>query len=344
MTGTRAALAAGLLLVALAGCSGKDSANTVLADSSGAAEWHDPSPHRVSMVTVSPGVQLEVLDWDGRGTPLVFLSGLGDTGHEFDDFAPRFADSFHVVGMTRRGYGASSQPATGYDNDTRVADLKAVLDSLGLDRVVLVGHSIAGDELTGFALKYPDRTAGLIYLDAAYDHTGIDTMTVRYPPPDPPPVSAADSASPTAWTARTRLLRGVPITEADVRANTVFAPDGRILRDVTPDSIMMMVIHQAAHPDYRKIRAPALAIYAIIDSASLMIPWQSSLSDSAQALSDTLAAHLRTWEQAGRDQFRHQIENGKVLELHGGNHYIFMSNEAQVEGAMREFLAGLARK
>lgn len=336
--------AAGLLLASLAACNGKDSADTVLADSSGAAEWRDPSPHRESMVTVSPGVQLEVLDWDGSGTPLVFLSGLGDTGHEFDNFAPRFADSFHVIGITRRGFGASSQPATGYDNDTRVADLKAVLDSLGLDRVVLVGHSIAGDELTVFASKYPDRTAGLIYLDAAYDHIGIDTMEVRFPPPAPPPASAADSASPTAWTARTRLIMGVPITEADVRANTVFAPDGRVLRSVTPDSIIMTVIHQAAHPDYRNIRAPALAIYAMIDSAAQLIPWQSSLSDSAQALSDTLAAHIARWEHAGRDQFRHQIENGKVVQIHGGNHYIFMSNEDQVESAMREFLSGLVRK
>src|SRR5512136_1680257 len=100
-----------------------------------AAAWHDPSPHKVSFVQVAPGVRLEVLDWGGSGPPLVFLAGLQDVAHGFDDFAPRFTDTHHVLAVTRRGYGASSRPPAGYDAATRVADLTAVLDSLHLDRV-----------------------------------------------------------------------------------------------------------------------------------------------------------------------------------------------------------------
>ena len=59
------------------------------------------------MTRLAPTVSLEVVDWGGRGTPLVFLAGLGSTAHVFDDFAPQFTDSFHVVGITRRGFGAS---------------------------------------------------------------------------------------------------------------------------------------------------------------------------------------------------------------------------------------------
>ena len=65
--------------------------------------WTDPSPHRVQFDTVAAGVRLEVLDWGGNGTPLVFLSGLQDVAHGFDDFAPRFTDRFHVLAITRRG-------------------------------------------------------------------------------------------------------------------------------------------------------------------------------------------------------------------------------------------------
>jgi non-heme chloroperoxidase len=50
----------------------------------------DASPHTVQFVTVEPGVKLEVLDWGGTGRPPVFLAGLGDTAHVFDDFAPSY--------------------------------------------------------------------------------------------------------------------------------------------------------------------------------------------------------------------------------------------------------------
>ena len=132
-------------------------------------EWKDPTPHQVNFVTVAPGVRLEVVDWGGSGPPLVFLSGLQDVAHGFDTFAPRFTDRFHVLGITRRGYGASSRTPTGYDLATRIADDRAVLDSLHLARVALVGHSMAGDELTGFAVTYPERVTRLVYLDAVYD-------------------------------------------------------------------------------------------------------------------------------------------------------------------------------
>ena len=111
----------------------------------------------------------------------VFLAGLGNTAHVFDDFAPQFTDSFHVVGITRRGFGASASSPPPSDLDTLVADITAVLDTLGLRQVILVGHSIAGEEMTRFAEIHGTRCAGLIYLDAAYDRSGIDTLAQHQP-------------------------------------------------------------------------------------------------------------------------------------------------------------------
>jgi hypothetical protein len=65
----------------------------------------DPTSHTVQFVTVELGVKLEVLDWGGSGCPLVFLAGLGDTAHVFDNFAPKFTGRYHVYGITRRGFG-----------------------------------------------------------------------------------------------------------------------------------------------------------------------------------------------------------------------------------------------
>jgi len=117
-----------------------------------AALRRPPSPPVARMTRIAPGVALEVVDWGGQGRPLVFLAGLGGTAHLFDDFAPQFTDSFHVVGITRRGFGASAGSQPPSDLDTLVADATAVLDSLALGPVVLVGHSIAGEEMTRFAV------------------------------------------------------------------------------------------------------------------------------------------------------------------------------------------------
>src|SRR6516165_691790 len=126
----------------------------------------DPSQHTAQFVTVDKDVKLEVLDWGGSGRPLVLLSGLGDRAHVFDKFAPKLTPNYHVYGITRRGFGASSHPADGYSSDRRGDDVLAVIDALRLDRPVLVGHSIAGSELSSVGSRHPEKVAGLIYLDA----------------------------------------------------------------------------------------------------------------------------------------------------------------------------------
>ncbi|HXX46291.1 MAG TPA: alpha/beta hydrolase [Candidatus Acidoferrales bacterium] len=133
--------------------------------------WQDPSQHTVQFVTVDADVKLEVLDWGGAGRPLVLLAGLGNTAHVFDDFAPKLTGSFHVYAITRRGFGASSSPAAhdnNYSADRLGDDVLAVLDALKLDRPILVGHSIAGEELSSIGSRHPERVAGLVYLDAGY--------------------------------------------------------------------------------------------------------------------------------------------------------------------------------
>ena len=88
----------------------------------------DNTPHKVRMVQVAPGAELEVLDWGGSGKAMVLLTGLGDNAHVYDQFAYQFTDYYHVIGITRRGFLPSSQPRHGYDVPTRAADVIAVLD------------------------------------------------------------------------------------------------------------------------------------------------------------------------------------------------------------------------
>jgi non-heme chloroperoxidase len=287
-------------------------------------------------ITVAPDVALEVLDWGGVGEPLVFLAGLGNTAHVFEDFAPAFANTHRVVAITRRGFGASSQPEGGYDIETRVADLRAIMDSLGFSRVNFVGHSIAGGELTAFAARHPDRVRRLVYLDAAYDHR-IQTKATR---PPLPPMSSADSSSPEAVLAYSSLL-GQPLPLGEIRATEVFDSTGHLVRDVTPGSAYGKILKGLETPRYAQVTAPALAFYAGWTSPerALSPTWWRRMSAADQA--QTRAALLE-WSARSRNErakFLKAVRFGKAIELPEANHFVWLTDRVRVLAAMRAFLA-----
>jgi pimeloyl-ACP methyl ester carboxylesterase len=167
--------------------------------------WHDPSPHRVQFITVEQDVRLEVLDWGGTGRPIVLLAGLGNTAHVFDDFALKLSKTNHVYGITRRGYGMSSHPDSGYNGQRLADDVLQVIESLGLRSPVLAGHSIAGEELTALGAQHSDRIGGLVYLDAlsdpTTDWTEYNALLQKLPPMRNPTRPPRGETNPTfqAW-------------------------------------------------------------------------------------------------------------------------------------------------
>ena len=117
----------------------------------------------------------------------------------FDTFAPSFVDSFHVLALTRRGFGESSQPATGYDTVTLANDIALFMDATSLDRAYIAGHSIAGAEMTQFSVDHPERVIKLVYLDAAYDWAAAAASPNPSPVPAQPNPTSAQLASPEAF-------------------------------------------------------------------------------------------------------------------------------------------------
>src|SRR5713101_7431237 len=184
------------------------------------ALWRDSSPHTAQLVSVDKDVRLEVLDWGGSGRPVILLAGGGNTAHVFDEFAPKLAANYHVYGITRRGFGASGFSATDDPADRLGDDVVAVIDQLKLNRPVLVGHSIAGAELSSVANRHPDRVAGLVYVDAAYSYAfdnskGANVMEMqRLRAPGPPSPDKADLASFSALTKYHERINGFRMPEA----------------------------------------------------------------------------------------------------------------------------------
>ena len=193
--------------------------------------WKDASPHAVRFVSVDDGVRLEVLDWGGSGRPVVLLAGGGDTAHVFDDFAPKLKTHNHVYGITRRGFGASGYADAENVGERLGEDVLAIIDALKLDKPILVGHSIAGAELSWMANTHPDRIAGVVYLEAGYsyafdDGKGAQTLDImKLQAPQPPPPGVADLVSFSALQKYDDRVNGFEFPGAETREERQTNPD-----------------------------------------------------------------------------------------------------------------------
>ena len=91
----------------------------------------------------------------GTGAPAVLIHGYPLSGRAWDKQVPALLEAGHrVITYDRRGFGDSSHPASGYDYDTFAADLNALLTSLDLTEVSLIGHSMGTGEVTRYLGAY----------------------------------------------------------------------------------------------------------------------------------------------------------------------------------------------
>lgn len=314
--------------------------------------WRDSSQHAQRFVTVERNVRLEVLDWGGAGRPVVLLAGAGNSAHVFDNFAPRLSGEYHVYGITRRGFGNSSRPASGYLADSLADDVLAVLDSLGIRTPVLIGHSIAGEELSSIGSRHPERVAGLVYLDAGYPYAIYDSAssnsggmntTVSVSEVQHKLARLADpylSMSPREKEALIGELLDIslPLMERDLRAlsNQLTA---RHNQDTVPPTRRPHPIIRAlfaGEERYTSVRAPALAIFAAPHEVPAAVAKDSALR--ARADSEDLAAVLPQIAA-----FRRAVPTARVVVLPNANHYVFKSNEPEVLRHIRAFINGLSQ-
>jgi non-heme chloroperoxidase len=302
------------------------------------SEWRDKSPHQSRFITAN-NVKLHYLDWGGKDETILFLHGLGDTAHIFDDLAPRFTNQFRVLALTRRGHGQSGKPDGGYDTAALVEDIRQFLDALKIQRVVLVGHSLAGDELTRFAGEHPDRVVKLVYLDAAVDRAGLLELMKQ----SPPELSSAKTDLESLDSFRrwvSRMSFWSEAWEANLREMMVFSPDGKILREAMPGKVSRLLMQgtEDTHPDYSKVRSPALSI-AVVGFSSKMSDAVKALPASARTKAESYLSRLRQLQQQEIERFRKECPNGRVIELPNTDHHCFIQRENEVVRAMREFLA-----
>jgi len=306
--------------------------------------WRDPSPHTVLFVSVDKDVRLEVLDWGGSGRPLIFLAGGGNTAHVFDEFAPKLTTENHVYGITRRGFGSSGFSLPTSTVDRLRDDVLTVIDQLKLSRPVLVGHSIAGAELSSVGTSHRDRVAGLVYLEAGYPYAfdnGNGPAMKEFQDirgPEPPTPRGSDLVSFGALQKWDAKVYGFRIPEAEFRQTWDAAASDRPMKPrVFPGSQMFMAILMGNNR-YSDIAVPSLVIFAIPHAPE---NWTSKNRDPK--VRESAIAYAKTVDVLAEKQakaFEAGVPTARVIRLSGA-HYIFLSDESGVLREMRAFLASL---
>jgi pimeloyl-ACP methyl ester carboxylesterase len=130
-------------------------------------------------ITVAPDVALyaEVRSADRDAAPFVLVHGLASNARLWDGVAEHLHAVGHtVVAIDQRGHGRSDAPESGYELDTAVADLLAVIGALGLERPVLAGQSWGGTVVLELAARRPDVARGIACVDG-----GVVDLAQSYP-------------------------------------------------------------------------------------------------------------------------------------------------------------------
>ena len=101
-----------------------------------------------------------------NGRPMVLLHGTGDNARTWDLIAPHLASHFRVISLDQRGHGKSgwAVPPT-YRCEDYMLDLTTLIDHLGLESMILLGHSMGALHASLYAALHPARVAALIHVD-----------------------------------------------------------------------------------------------------------------------------------------------------------------------------------
>jgi len=274
---------------------------------------------------------------------VILLAGGGNTAHVFDEFAPGLAANYRVYGITRRGFGASTYAPLENGAASLGEDVVAVIRALKIEKPVLVGHSIAGAELSAVAALDPDAIAGVIYLEAGYPYAFDDGngpsmkefLEIQGPPaPSPGKADLASFSALQRWDAQNYGSR----PEAEIRQTWDSTADGYPDKPRDPPGSESLMAIMTSTKKHGHIPVPALAIFAI---PHVREAWMAKSADPAvRKAADTYFAKIDALAEKQARAFEEGVPGARVIRLRG-MHYIFLSNESEVLREMRGFLAGL---
>jgi pimeloyl-ACP methyl ester carboxylesterase len=118
-------------------------------------------------------VNLRYVRDGGPGETVILLHGFPQTWSSWIKMMPLLSPDYDVIAVDLRGVGGSDKPKDGYDKKTSAADIKALMDALGIKKANIVGHDIGGMIAYAFAAQFPDAAESITIIDVPIPGTEI---------------------------------------------------------------------------------------------------------------------------------------------------------------------------
>lgn len=110
-------------------------------------------------------VRLRYAEWKGSGKTVLCIHGLTANCRCWDGMVEALSPAHRLLAMDLRGRGGSGRPGTGYSLGHHVSDIRSFIDDLGIERIMLMGHSLGAFIALAFAARFPSRVERLVLVD-----------------------------------------------------------------------------------------------------------------------------------------------------------------------------------
>jgi pimeloyl-ACP methyl ester carboxylesterase len=266
-------------------------------------------------------MRFHYLDWGTAGRPpVVFLHGGGLNAHTWDLVCAALRQERHCLALDQRGHGESEwSPEMDYATASHVGDLEAFVDTLQLERFVLVGMSLGGVNALAWAGKHSRRLAGLVLVDVGPEIRFDGVRKIAAFTSDAAPLDSVEQFVDRALAFNPRRNRD--LLRRSLLHNLRRMPDGRFMwkydqrhrGKVDPDA-------------YVRRRELLWSAVDAVECPTLVV--RGAQSD---VFHDEDAERL-----AGR------LTRGRWVRIEGAGHTVQGDNPAGLLVALREFLDGVA--
>ncbi|MQF68953.1 alpha/beta hydrolase [SAR202 cluster bacterium AD-804-J14_MRT_500m] len=180
------------------------------------------------------GLRFRYLDWGSNGKPpMICIHGHTGQAHVWDRFGQVFARHFHVYSIDQRGHGGTQWAPGDYDRDRYVEDLAGFIDVLGLQKVVLVGHSMGGWHSLLYTVTHQDIVASIIMLDIAPERSAESHKEVLTRPATP--LELEDLKEVVDWLRLRDPWASDEAIRKDAEDKTITSPDGKRVWKADPE-------------------------------------------------------------------------------------------------------------
>jgi pimeloyl-ACP methyl ester carboxylesterase len=258
----------------------------------------------------------------GGGGPLLCLHGITSNARAWDGLAAELAPEYRVIAPDLRGRGDSDKPEDGYGLEGHAADAVGLLDELGIERAVLVGHSLGALIGMQLAAEYPERIAKLVLVDHGVNTPPETIEALR-------PFWARLTRTYPSWGAFLDAMRPSPAyprwtpqIESYLEGDASVQPDETVRHKIpprVPERDLEAAIGLDVPSLYPKIGCPTLVLRAPL--ALLAEGDQIIKPEQVETIVDGIA-------------------DCRVVDIPGTNHFtIVIGHPPETTAALREFLA-----